>query len=98
MIGSDQHPLRCIADTDVDPVVRETVAARLTSAMAIRGLNQSQVAAASGVSRACISRVLGRQRTITVDALVRICLSMDIDPAWLLGMRSSAGFDLETRR
>lgn len=98
MTASDQPPLKYIADTDVDPTVREIVASRLASTMSARGLTQSQVAAASGVSRACISRVLGRQRTITVDALVRVCIAMSLDPAWLLGMRNPAGKDKDPQR
>ena len=86
--GAQQRRLcSAVADRNVDFAIRHVVSERLSAVLERRGITQTELARASGVSRSCISRVIARQRPISADALVRICLTLDVDVNWLLGLR-----------
>lgn len=78
---------------DVDAEVRRHIAVRLAWALRRRGLNQKDLSERSGVSRACISRAIANQRTFTAGALARVSIALDVDPAWLMGLRSLSDAD-----
>lgn len=78
-----------VACRNVDRAIRQVVSERLSAVLSHRGITQTELARASGVSRSCISRVIAKQRPISADALVRICLTLDVDINWLLGLRRS---------
>ena len=85
MSGTD---LVCISAHDLDGALKRKVARRLLLVLDDRGITQTQLARASGVSRSCISRVLSEERPITTEALVRICIVLNLDAAWVLGLRA----------
>ena len=76
-----------LADIDLEPALRKTVANRLSWAMGRAGVTQVELSRMSGVPKAVINRVLCRRRLINVDALVRVCLVLGVDATWLLGLR-----------
>lgn len=88
MTGAERPALNsAVADKNVDHAIRHVVSRRLSAVLERRGITQTELARASGVSRSCISRVIAQQRPISSDALVRICLTLDVDVNWLLGLR-----------
>lgn len=76
---------------DLGPVVRRNIGARLSWLLRRRNITQKELAEASGVSRSVVSRAVMQQRAVTVDALVRISLVLEVDPSWLLGMDGATG-------
>ena len=88
-----------LAQVDLTQTIRRNVSARLVWLLRNRNMSQRELASASGVSKTVISRIVARQRTVTADALVRLCLALDVNPAWLLGFnagnkpRSASGKD-----
>ena len=62
----------------------DTIAGRLQYARHLRGISQSELAARSGVTAACISRA---ERGITkphTTTLTRLATVLKVDPVWLL--------------
>ena len=81
--GSGGIPL---ASLDIDAALRRTVANRLSWALDHRGVTQAELSRMSGVPKPVINRVICQRRVVNVDALVRICLALDVDANWLLGL------------
>lgn len=80
---------RCLADVDISPEVRRVFAMRLNFLLEKRGVSQRQLSNATGISPSSISRMASGQRTVTGDALAKICLALEADASWLLGLPTS---------
>lgn len=83
---SERGVLRCLSDADISPEVRRIFALRLSFVLERRGITQRQLSNATGISPSSISRLVSGQRTVTGDALARICLALGVDASWLLGL------------
>ena len=64
-----------LAELDINPALRATC--------------QRRLAEFSGVSEAVISRTLHGQRTPTLDAIVRLSLTLNVSADYLLGLKAS---------
>lgn len=76
-IGSN---VSCMTYTET----RQAVAAEVRAAQGRKGWTQAELAAASGVSTASLSRKMRGQRSFTVEEMVAIATALDIDAGALL--------------
>lgn len=75
-----------LGSVDLDAALKRTVGNRLSWLLDRRGVTQAELSRLSGVPKPVINRVLCQRRIVNVDALVRICLALDVDANWLLGL------------
>lgn len=75
-----------LSGVDLDPSIRRIVGGRLAWLLRNRNITQRELAEMSGVSRACISRIVSQRRPVTTDALIRICIVLDVPMEWLVGL------------
>lgn len=87
-VGRDGLGAEPLADVDIAPLLRRTVRARLARALADCGMSGRELARLSGVSEACLSRILTGKRLPNPDALVRLCVALNVSADWLLGLRA----------
>lgn len=78
-----------LAELDINPALRATCQRRLAAALEGRAMTARKLAEFSGVSKAVISRTLHGQRTPTLDAIVRLSLTLNVSADYLLGLKAS---------
>lgn len=78
-----------LAELDINPALRATCQRRLAAALEGRAMTARKLAEFSGVSEAVISRTLHGQRTPTLDAIVRLSLTLNVSADYLLGLKAS---------
>lgn len=88
-VGRDGYDGTPLAEMDLTPWIRDTVGTRLAHVLRGRAMSRRELARISGVSEACLSRILSCQRVVNPDALVRICITLGVSSDWLLGLRES---------
>lgn len=86
-VDGDGHEGVPLAQLSLEQALMRTTANRLSWVLEHRGVSQAELSRATGVPKPVINRVLCQRRLINVDALVRICLALDVDAGWLLGLR-----------
>ena len=85
-----------LAELDINPALRATCQRRLAAALEGRAMTARKLAEFSGVSEAVISRTLHGQRTPTLDAIVRLSLTLNVSADYLLGLKASPQGDYRT--
>ena len=65
--------------------VKREIGARLSALAAQRGLSQEALASVLGADSSTVSRWICGRQTPSVEAVVKICVSLDVSPDWLLG-------------
>lgn len=78
-----------LAELDINPALRATCQRRLAAALEGRAMTARKLAEFSGVSETVISRTLHGQRTPTLDAIVRLSLTLNVSADYLLGLKAS---------
>lgn len=58
---------------------------RLAEAMRLRGLNMSELAAKSGLSKSSLSRYVSGQVIPRQNAITQLAQALGVSPLWLLG-------------
>ena len=75
-----------LAELDINPALRATCQRRLAAALEGRAMTARKLAE---FSEAVISRTLHGQRTPTLDAIVRLSLTLNVSADYLLGLKAS---------
>lgn len=64
-----------------------TIGVRLTHALEMRGMTQSELAEKTGITEVSISRYINDLRTPRVSQVIALCKELNISADWLLGLK-----------
>lgn len=72
-------------------VTLETIRARLIEAIKGSGLTQTELGRRLGIGQQTISEYLHNKSMPALDTFANLCITLDIDPAYILGVTDFGG-------
>ena len=68
-------------------IVLSTIQTKIAEAIRQSGLSQTEIAKRIGVTQSQISCYLHGRKLPALDTFANLCVALDADPAWLLGVK-----------